>query len=242
MQKYLETVFGVYWFLSFSVVSVSALALIAIVPGVTTRRRIAHYGARLIFWLTAMPAKLDGAELLPDETAVVVANHASYLDGIIMTAALPPRFAFVIKKEMTEIPLAHFFLRRIGSHFVERGNARKGALDARQILRSAKARVSLGFFPEGTFRREPGLGPFRPGAFRIAAHSGLPVVPAIIRGSRDILPDGRLLPRPGRLSVTLTEPIRSLPADELLSAARRQILKNLDEPDLIGDSAGIVAR
>ncbi len=179
-----------------------------------------------------MSPELRRAELLPETTAIVVANHASYLDGILMTAALPSRFAFVIKKEVTTVPVLHFLLRRIGSHFVDRTDVKQGALDARQILRSANANVSLGFFPEGTFRLEPGLGHFKPGAFRIAARSGLPVVPAVIQGSRQILPDKRLLPWPGKITVTLTDPIHSSDARQLNDQTRRQILAELDEPDL----------
>ena len=233
----IRTLFGVYWLTAFSAVSLIALAGIAIAPGVRNRRAIARFGSRTIFALTGMPPRLINPENLPDETCVIVANHASYLDGIIMTAALPPRFAFVIKKEVTRVPLVHFFLRRIGSHFVERGNTHESASDARTILRSAHRRESLGFFPEGTFRGTPGLNSFRAGAFRIAARSGIPVVPVAIRGSRSILPDGRLLPAPGSLSVTLSRAIRSSDASELLESSRRQILELIDEPDLEAPSA-----
>lgn len=208
------------------------MLLVCIVPGVQRRRGIARFGARFIFWATGMSPQLHQAELLPDTTAIVVANHASYLDGILMTAALPSRFAFVIKKEVTTVPIVHFLLRRIGSHFVNRTDAKQGALDARQILRSANAKVSLGFFPEGTFRLEPGLGHFKPGAFRIAARSNLPVIPAVIQGSRQVLPDKRFLPWPGKLTVTLTKAIRSDDAGHLSAQSRRQILALLDEPDL----------
>ena len=228
----LKRAFGIYWIVVFVGVSTLALCAIAVVPGLRNRRAIARGGSRLVFALTGMSPSVSGLEHLPDETCVVVANHASYLDGIIMTAALPPRFAFVIKKEVTQVPLVHFFLRRVGSHFVERGDTRKSALDARSILRSARSDASLGFFPEGTFRGSPGLNRFRSGAFRIAAHADMPVVPTVIRGSRAILPEGAVLPVPGNLSVTLSAPVRSTEPLALLAAARRQIVDLLGEPDL----------
>ena len=94
----------------------------------------------------------------PPGQCVVVANHASYLDGVVMAAALPPRFGFVIKREMNDVPVAGLLLRRIGSEFVDRFNRHKGGTDARRVLRTAASGHSLVFFPEGTFTPEVGLG------------------------------------------------------------------------------------
>ncbi len=86
---------------------------------------------------------------------MVVANHASYIDAIAIVAALPPDFAFVIKKEMVTVPLASLLLRRLGSQFVERFDRHKGATDARRVLKLAATGQSLMFFPEGTFDETP---------------------------------------------------------------------------------------
>ena len=113
-----------------------------------------------------------------------MANHASYLDGLVLTAALPPRFAFVIKKEMDRVPLASLLLRRIGSEFVDRHNRHKGAMDARRVLRRASQGQSLVFFPEGTFSTQPGLLRFHTGAFATAVRANCSVAPVVIRGAR----------------------------------------------------------
>ena len=163
--------------------------------------------------------------------------------GVILTAALPPAFSFVIKREITSVPLAHLLLRRLGSEFVERFDRYRGASDARRIMRKAHDGEALVFFPEGTFRAEPGLMRFRTGAFAAAARSGLPVVPVVIRGARDILPAKRWLPRRQPLEVIITPPID--PADQgplhqasaLLSLSRARILEHLQEPDL-SEAAG----
>jgi 1-acyl-sn-glycerol-3-phosphate acyltransferase len=169
----------------------------------------------------------------------VVANHASYLDGVVMTAALPPRFSFVIKREMSEVPMAGLLLRRIGSEFVERHNRHKGAADARRVLRTAASGHSLVFFPEGTFTSEVGLGKFHTGAFAIAARASCPVVPAVILGTRRNMPATRVLPRPGAIEVRYGAPIESTagqspedPALRLRDASRAAILAQLGEPDL----------
>ncbi len=170
---------------------------------------------------------------------MVVANHASYLDGVILTAALPANFSFVIKREMTGVPLAHLLLRRLGSEFVERSDRKTSARDARRIRSKAEGGDAIAFFPEGTFVAEPGLGRFHNGAFATAARTGLPVVPVIIRGAREILPAEQWLPRLGALEVTVTDPIHLAgspsghTARALLAASRTRILEGLDEPDLM---------
>ena len=170
---------------------------------------------------------------------MVVANHASYLDGVVMTAALPPRFGFVIKREMNDVPVAGLLLRRIGSEFVERFNRHKGGTDARRVLRTAASGHSLVFFPEGTFTPEVGLGKFHTGAFAIAARAACPVVPAVILGTRRNMPATRILPRPGPHRSALRRADRADaaapgedPALKLRDASRAAILAELGEPDL----------
>lgn len=231
-----RTLYGLYASLVFGSVVLPTVAVLAVTPGVTARRHMVHRAARVIFSLMGTRLRVCGLDHIPDDPCIVVANHASYLDGPILTAVLPPRFGFVIKREMTRVPFAHFLLRRIGSEFVERHDTHRSASDARRILRKADSQASLAFFPEGTFRAEPGLGRFHSGAFTAATRGRLPVVPVVIRGSRRMLPADRMLPRPGRLEILIKpalHPTGSTPARALLEEARHSILADLGEPDLL---------
>lgn len=237
MRQIARTLFGLYaWLVLVVIVLFTALA-VAVLPGLERRRKLARSAARAVFVLCAIPVERHGAPL-PRGASVVVANHASYLDGIILFAELPTSFSFIVKREMTAVPVAHLLLRRIGTQFVERFDARRGTVDARRILRSAGAGASLAAFPEGTFRREPGLGLFRQGAFVAAVRAGLPVVPMTIRGSREILPAERWLPVPGRIDITVHEPIPcsseggKAEIARVRDAARAAILSSLGEPGL----------
>jgi 1-acyl-sn-glycerol-3-phosphate acyltransferase len=172
---------------------------------------------------------------LPESAAVMVANHASYIDGILLTAVLPHRYRFVIKREVTKVPLVSFFLQRIGAHFVERFDKQRGASDARRIFQTALGGASLAFFPEGTFRSEPGLRRFQNGAFTIAARNSMPLVPLVIRGTRHMLPAHKWLPRPARLEIEISAPVLNTGEIGPLAAmeyCRERILAGLDEPDL----------
>jgi len=226
---------GVATWVLFVLISLGVILGLALVPGLDRRRRLARGGAGLTLRLAGIPLQVSGLEHLPDGPCIVVSNHASYLDGVIMTAALPPRFGFVIKRGLTRVPLAHFMLRRVGSEFVEREQNSQGLRDARRILQQAGVGRSLVFFPEGTFQAEPGLGRFRPGAFNAARRGQVPLVPVVIRGSRAMLPAHARLPRPGRLEVHIQRPVETkhgATSAELMAQCRAIMLPTLGEPDL----------
>jgi 1-acyl-sn-glycerol-3-phosphate acyltransferase len=235
----LRFLYGIYAAVLFLAVVLTALLAVLLLPTLRLRRQTARIAARTFFLLAGMPLRLRGSENLPEGQCVVVANHASYLDGVVMAAALPPRFGFVIKREMNDVPVAGLLLRRIGSEFVDRFNRHKGGTDARRVLRTAAGGHSLVFFPEGTFTPEVGLGKFHTGAFAIAARAACPVVPAVILGTRRNMPATRVLPRPGPLEVRYGPPIVvAAPAAgedvaiALRDRSRAAILEQLGEPDL----------
>ncbi len=230
-----RTIWGVATWVLFIAIALGVVLGLAVVPGLDRRRRLARGGARLTFRLAGIPLKVTGLKHLPASPCIVVSNHASYLDGVIMSAALPPRFSFVIKREMSKVPLAGFMLHRVGSEFVEREQNSQGSRDARRILQQASVGKSLVFFPEGTFHAEPGLRRFRPGAFNAARRGGVPLVPVVILGSRAMLPAHTKLPLPGGLEVHILPPVETKDGSasaELAAECRAIMLPVLDEPDL----------
>ena len=232
-MKSVRVIYGVYVWLIFAAIWLCATLLMLLLPGLERRRRLARAGARAILRLAGMSLTVKGEEFIPTGQCVIVANHASYLDGLVFTAALPPRFSFVIKREMSRVPLAGLFLRRIGSQFVERSNRNRGGADARRVMRNAVNGQSLVFFPEGTFPHEPGLLKFHTGAFVTAVRAGCPVVPAVVRGTRQALPPKGRLPRPARIEVEYLAAMTAAtdnPSVELRDRARAAILTELGEP------------
>ncbi len=215
-----------------------ALPPLAILPTLSGRRRLIRRVGRTVLTLIGMPVRVHWQGPLPDP-CIVVANHSSYLDGVVLAAVLPPRFDFVIKREMDSVPLAAFLLNRIGVQFVTRGNRAGSLRDALRVIRSAAGGGSLAFFPEGTFEPHPGLLRFHTGAFAAAERAGAPVVPLVIFGTRHCLPPGGILPRPGRIEVQTLAPILPVPghpecAANLRDAARAAILATLGETGNVG--------
>lgn len=233
---------GLWGWLCFGLACLFSLLVALIVPGRHRRQRLVTWAAKMIFVLGRVQVTVRGMDHLPTDSCVVVANHASYIDGILLNGYLPARFGIVIKGEMRDIPVVHFLLRRSGSKFVERKEATRSSRDARQLVKAAQGGESLGFFPEGTFILEAGVGRFRAGAFVAAVKGDMPVVPIAISGTREMLPSGRLLPRPAELTIDLLPAIA--PGDDSFSSSRKlaeesrqRILAALGEPDLLADEA-----
>jgi len=234
-------VYGLYAWICLILSVLAAVLCALLVPFLTWRRRCVSFFSRLPLRLAGVSTDVRGIENIPGGDCVVVANHASYVDGLILQGYLPARFSFVIKGEMQNFPVVGFMLRRIGSKFVERFEASGSARDARRLLRAASDGESLVVFPEGTFIRNPGLGRFRSGAFAAAINAGVPVVPVVISGSRRMMPAKKLWPRHGHLRIDILKPIE--PSDDsysstkvLASLARQKILEVLDEPDLLAQA------
>ena len=169
--------------------------------------------ARALFRLAAVPLQVRGVENLPRDACVLVSNHASYLDGVILVAALPRAFAFVAKRELQQHVLLGPPLQRLGVEFVERFDLQRSVADAGHLADAVQRGRSLLVFPEGTFVERPGLLPFHLGAFLAAARAAVPVVPVAVRGARRLLPGGRWWPQRTRIEVDIGAPLAP-PADE----------------------------
>ena len=144
--------------------------------------------------------------------AVFVANHASYVDAVLIMAVLPIDLRFAAKSRLASYPLLGTVIRK-GDHItIDTRDLSQRIEGASAVVAPLLGGESLFVFPEGTFVAAPGLLPFRLGAFRAAVETARPVVPVAIRGTRRIFPADTLLLRPGHITVTIGTPI--VPADD----------------------------
>ena len=194
-------------------------------------------GARFAFRLTGIPLRIGHPENLPKTGGVIVANHASYLDGLVLAAALPHPLVFIAKQELSRKFFTTTLLRRLGTLFVARWDPESGLRETDIATARAMEGRHVVFFPEGTFTAKSGLLPFMLGAFTVAMRSGLPVTPVTLRGTRHVMRGGQWMARRGRIHVMVSAPI--IPDGEdfaaavrLRDAARADILTHCDEPDL----------
>jgi 1-acyl-sn-glycerol-3-phosphate acyltransferase len=227
VRDFAQPAYAAYCLVLFMTLGLTTLGINLFLPNLRRRRWVAGTLSRVFLRAAGIRLTVDGLHRLPQVPCVVVANHSSYIDGLVAAAALPPDFAFVIKKEMVRVPLAGLLLRRLGSQFVERFDRHKGGVDARRVLKTAATGQSLVFFPEGTFTETRQVGKFLGGAFTTAARSDMPIVAVAIHGTRAVLPPGgsKVHRRPIRVEI-----LEVLSAGDARQRSRELIARALGEP------------
>ena len=181
---------------------------VAIVRRPRFGRACLRAAAWAVFRLSGLRVTVEGAVGIDRGAPCVVAsNHASYFDGLVLTAAFRGAVRFVAKAELREKPLARWFLDGIGALYVDRFDTARSVAHAGGLAAALRAGDSIAVFPEGTLHRMPGLLPFQMGAFAAAVEAGAPVVPVILRGTRSLMRNETWFPRRAVLRVRVGEPI-----------------------------------
>ncbi|HEY5599548.1 MAG TPA: 1-acyl-sn-glycerol-3-phosphate acyltransferase, partial [Candidatus Manganitrophaceae bacterium] len=220
-------------------------AVMALLPEGLAAAKLSRLWARGFLRMAGCPLTVQGSgRLLHQGPLLLVSNHGSYLDAVVLMAALPAGFLFVAKTELEKAPIIRTFIRKTGHLTVGRLDFSASVADTRRIEEALLRGRSILIFPEGTFSRVRGLRPFRLGAFKVAVETGRPICPIAIRGTREILWPGRRLPRWGSIKVVVGEPIFSKGKEwreiiRLRDAAKAEISRHCGEPPLYVVAADI---
>jgi 1-acyl-sn-glycerol-3-phosphate acyltransferase len=202
--------------------------------------RLNHEAASRLLHLLRMPVKLTWQVPLDlNKPHIIVANHASYSDGIVIVAALAEPHRFVGKAELANTPVLGHYLHALRTVFIERFAAEQSLAEVGRVRDALSGGDAVIFFPEGTFTASRGLRAFHLGAFEAAVTAGVPVIPLAICGTRSVLRDGQWLPRRAPLRLVGGAPLTARDGEEpfaaavrLRDAARAHILHHCGEPDL----------
>jgi 1-acyl-sn-glycerol-3-phosphate acyltransferase len=244
LRRSTRALYSIYAMLIGLSVSTIGWLLAALLPVEAWRWAILRALVKVYLPLVFIRLKVTGTEKLPPKSsegaALIAPNHSSYFDGPIVLAALPGRYSFVAKGELTGHWVPRIFLKRLKTIFVSRFDARSGVADTNRIAQTVKSGRPVVSFPEGTLSRMAGLLPFRLGIFMVAVRTNAAIVPVAIRGTRHVLRDGTWVPRPGTIEVEILDPIAP-PGDQeewqaavtLRDATRNAILARVGEPDLV---------
>lgn len=192
--------------------------------------RVGGFWARMIGWLTPMIVSKQGeAHIVPGETYVVVCNHASQYDILLVYGWLGLDLRWVMKRELRKVPGIGVGCEKVGHIFVDRSNPEAAKQEINDALERIGDGVGILFFPEGTRTLDGRLRPFKKGAFRIAVDQQLPVLPLTLLGTRDIMPAKSLFIRPGRAAIVVHPPIspEGRSVTELQRAAREAVASAL---------------
>jgi acyl carrier protein len=229
--------FALFTSMLLMVVTLPLIVLLALVPRQQWRMWWVRTSVRFLVRLTGTSITVHGLDRLPSGTSLVVANHPSWLDGLVLAAILPTPSRFVAGEILSRRALAGFLLRRVGAVFVERTERQRGASDTDRLVEMAGQGQRLVMFPEGHLEPTVGLRRFRMGAFVVAARAGVPIVPIAIQGTRSMLPPGHHFLRRGSIQIFVEEAIHPSGNDwaaavKLQRATRTAILRQCGEPDL----------
>lgn len=240
IRKTTTYLYASYCWLLFGLIGLPLWLLVALLPSANMRWRLVRRALRLLAFLSGTGIIVRGLDNISiDQSFIITSNHASYLDSLILAAALPLTCNFVTKAELAGKFFSRVLLSRLDVIFVERFDAQKGVEDACRIAQLAVTGKRPLFFAEGTLQRMPGLLPFQMGAFVTAAQAGIPVLPLTIRGTRNKLRGGSWFPRKGAVSIIIGKPEMPTGSDwkaavKLRDAVRSEILRHCGEPDLAG--------
>ena len=160
----------------------------------------------LIIFKLFFRLKVTGQENIPQNGPfIIVANHSSLLDPIILGISIKPKIIFVAAAYLFEIGWLGYLLRKANSIPVQRENDIKAIKQSLKILRQGGV---LGIFPEGGIDRQKNNLPIRAGAAYLATKAGAPIVPVKIKGADKVLPRGAKFIRSlSKIEVEIKKPI-----------------------------------
>jgi 1-acyl-sn-glycerol-3-phosphate acyltransferase len=174
---------------------------------------------------------VEGRDRIPWKgPAVLVANHLSLLDILVVYALFRP-FKWVAKAELFRLPFLGWNMVLNDYVRIRRGDPES----VRKMMEHCRRHLARGtpvlLFPEGTRSRDGRLQAFKDGAFRLAHDARCPVIPIAVSGTGEVLPKhGLVLRRRMRASVRVLSPIPArehATSDALREAARAAIIAAL---------------
>ncbi|MBN1952732.1 MAG: 1-acyl-sn-glycerol-3-phosphate acyltransferase [Bacteroidales bacterium] len=164
--------------------------------------------AKFCGFLVPMLVKVKGREHIKKGTSyVIMANHQSSYDIILLYGWIGVDFKWIMKKELRKIPGLGYGSEKVGHIFIDRSNSRA----ALESLNLAKKKLVNGtcviVFPEGTRSETGEPGVFKRGGFKMALDLELPILPVSLAGTRNILAVGSWNILPGRVKMIIHEPV-----------------------------------
>jgi acyl carrier protein len=238
----LEKIYGVYFLIVFVLWIIPTCAIVRLFRDHRAAGRYTSRALKLLFGLTGIQVTVVGREYMDTPGAkVYAANHTSNFDVLALMMGLGVPYRFVAKGEVNDMIFIGTFLNQMGHLSFDRLSVNSRLRQVDEIELYLEKGDSVFVFPEGTFTPEDGVRPFQLGAFRSAVETGAPVVPVSLAGTRKFLRDRTLLPRPSRVTITLSPPIypERLASGEanqlqeivrLRDAARKAIARHSGEP------------
>jgi fatty-acyl-CoA synthase len=208
LRQTAEVAYGCYAIAMFAVFLLPAWLYVRVSPSRRSAAQVTMAALRAFLDVAGWRVRVVGREYLRRSApCMMVANHTSYADIVVLMAALGTDYHFVAKSEVMSMPFFSTFLRKLGHFAFRRADPRARLREAKRIEEALTSGESVFVFPEGTFTAQTGVRPFHLGAFKAATAAQRTILPIALAGTRRVLRDGTWLPRPGRITITICPPI-----------------------------------
>lgn len=208
-------------------------------------RRMQRKWARGLVDFWGVDVAVFGAEHMdPAVSYVVMSNHLSYADIVVLFLALPTTPGFLAKRELMRVPFLAAALRSGGHVIIDRGK-RASAVEALQrAAEEIRGGKTVLVFPEGTRGDTDTIGDFKKGGFHLARDARVPILPVGVRGSRAVFPRNGFLVHSGHVEVHIGAPIPSsdvgsLPVHALIDRVRADVMALSAMPARENDQASL---
>ncbi len=196
-------------------------------------RYIARLWGRFILAITPVRVKIRNQHFIEaNQSYVIVANHQSIYDVVVVYGYLPITFKWVMKIELRKVPFIGFTCDLMGHIYVDRKNRQSSLNTMKKAGEKLVNGTSVFFFPEGTRNNGEQLLPFKKGAFKMAESLALPILPVTIKGADKVMPANSLQILPGTIELIFHQPImpnkvKDQPAEALIEQVRKQIIGSI---------------
>ncbi len=195
---------------------------------------ISKIWARVMLLASLTRISIRGREKIKKgRSYIIISNHQSHYDILALVTSLGIQFRWIIKRELLKVPLFGHALYASRNIFIDRRNPEKARDSIRKGLERLPDGTSIMFFAEGTRSPDGQLGEFKKGGFAVALENNFPILPVTVNGSRDVLPKGAIEFHPGRIRVTVADPIDTIgydhgSMDALIKITRGVVKSNLE--------------
>lgn len=239
MRRLLSSFFWAFILLSSLVLFPLAVLIFLVTAPFDRRRAVLHrftcFWASLYTWLNpAWRVTIHGRDRLHQAgPAVIVANHLSLLDILVMFR-LQSHFKWVSKIENFRVPLIGWNMTLCGYIPLQRGTKTSVMSMMRACDEALGKGSSIVMFPEGTRSATGRMRAWKLGAFEIAQRNGVPIQPLVIRGTGDALPKrGFVLQGRHDISIEILDPVpphdvEKTEPEEMMARVRGLIAERLD--------------
>jgi 1-acyl-sn-glycerol-3-phosphate acyltransferase len=230
--------YSAYVWVLLGAIALVAWPLVALVPNPRRGWAVTRAAGRVLMALAGISFRVAGEP--PTETGpyVVVANHASFIDGLVLVMSFATPVVLVAGGELSTQRLAGPYLRGIGCEFVRDRAAPTSTENPQRYEMRLRGGQSLAIFPEASLGEQAGLRRFHLGAFVLAVETGVPILPVGIRGSRGVVAPGSKLARRGAVCAVIGQLIHPAGTGReatlaLRDETRAAIRELSGEPDLL---------